>query len=1051
LKKVNGYWNIRSCTGNKFIKEINPMNTKDLDEKQVISKVEQVINQYYLFMGYIGFANYIEKMSRLKREIRNKEKKKIAVKKQLERIFNNRMIVIDEIHNIRMTEENKNKLVANKLSFLVENVKYMRLLLLSATPMYNTHKEIIWLLNLMNNNDNRSLLKQSDVFHSDGSFKRDNNTGIEIGKQLLIQKATGYVSFVRGENPYTFPYRIFPALFDNTRSFYTSNSSGQMFIRNYPNKQLNGIDISPLQHIDVYLSSVKNTYQKEVYLKMVDVLKTKIDEISSGNENAVENNEDDISVSRPPTKSFSELTTFGYNTIQPLLQSLNIVYPTSNLTKENVSKVIGKKGLLSVVKYEKKNTENKDRINFEYTSQDENKHIFKRSLIKNYSSKINAICNSIENSKGIVLIYSQYIDGGIIPMALALEEMGFRRHGRANFFKKGMVSQDIINNRNMKYSIISGDKTISPNNVKELRDITSNENKNGDKVKVIIISQAGAEGLDFKNIRQIHVMEPWYNMKRIEQIIGRGVRNCSHKLLKFSDRNVQIYLHGTLLEDIYEDQEFECIDLYVYRIAENKAKKMGVVSRVLKETSIDCILNKGQQNFTEEVINKKVELNLSKSDTPNILYRVGDKPYSSTCDYMEKCMYKCYPDSDIVVNDKTYDEAFIIMNNDKIIERIKYAMKEKYVYKKSDLIKEINVKKDYPIVQIDYALSQLIDDDSEFITDVYNRVGRLINIGELYLFQPVEITRNNITMYERTTLPTYKHEEVVYNVPDKFLKKKQTEKQKKLLEKQKKLKLIRNIEESFNIAMYDKITNTIKIKTDDPLKWYKFFSNTRDLILNNPIYSKEFNLDILKAFLVEHMFENLKLEEKLQLINYLYYNGEKKSESLILLKEYLEKNKLYKKNLILFDEKKEEIIVMKKSANKWEESTLLEKERILKSSEFKTIMVDKRLIAKFLGFTQEAIFKVKDMSLKRHIGANCVQSGKRKAIALLNKILGEGKELGFNKIKYEIKNTKTLQVLNICVLQEVILRLYNKKGIHGKKWFMSYMSYVKNEIKKYHH
>ena len=32
-------------------------------------------------------------------------------------------------------------------------------------------------------------------------------------------------------------------------------------------------------------------------------------------------------------------------------------------------------------------------------------------------------------TKGIILIYSQYIDGGCVPMALALEEMGFKRAG----------------------------------------------------------------------------------------------------------------------------------------------------------------------------------------------------------------------------------------------------------------------------------------------------------------------------------------------------------------------------------------------------------------------------------------------------------------------------------------------------------------------------------------------------------------------------------------------------------------------------------------------
>ena len=113
------------------------------------------------------------------------------------------------------------------------------------------------------------------------------------------------------------------------------------------------------------------------------------------------------------------------------------------------------------------------------------------------------------------------------------------------------------------------------------------------KVKVILISMAGSEGLDFKNIRQVHILEPWYNTNRIEQIIGRAVRTCSHKLLPFAERNVMIFLYGTLLPD-----GSEAVDLYVYRLAELKAVQIGRVTRVLKGAAVDCILNHGQVNFT---------------------------------------------------------------------------------------------------------------------------------------------------------------------------------------------------------------------------------------------------------------------------------------------------------------------------------------------------------------------------------------------------------------------------------------------------------------------
>ena len=58
LKEVDGLWNIRACTGNKFLAEINPMNMKGLPREKVISQVKRIINTSYLFLGYIGFANY---------------------------------------------------------------------------------------------------------------------------------------------------------------------------------------------------------------------------------------------------------------------------------------------------------------------------------------------------------------------------------------------------------------------------------------------------------------------------------------------------------------------------------------------------------------------------------------------------------------------------------------------------------------------------------------------------------------------------------------------------------------------------------------------------------------------------------------------------------------------------------------------------------------------------------------------------------------------------------------------------------------------------------
>ena len=98
--------------------------------------------------------------------------------------------------------------------------------------------------------------------------------------------------------------------------------------------------------------------------------------------------------------------------------------------------------------------------------------------------------------------------------------------------------------------MITGDEYLSPKRYmqKDINACTNIDNINGEQVKVILLSMAGSEGLDFKFIRQIHILEPWYNLNRIEQIIGRGVRTCSHKDLPLKERNTMIFMHSTLLK-----------------------------------------------------------------------------------------------------------------------------------------------------------------------------------------------------------------------------------------------------------------------------------------------------------------------------------------------------------------------------------------------------------------------------------------------------------------------------------------------------------------------
>ena len=1024
LKEIDGLWNIKSCTGNKFIREINPMSMKGLSKEKVVNQIRRIINNSYLFVGYIEFSNIIAKKSNVTSDIPEQKKKKVSESK-LQKFFNDRLIIIDEVHNIRMTDDNKDKRVAVSLLKLVKIAKNLRLLLLSATPMYNSYKEIVWLLNIMNINDRRATVELKDIFDKDGNFIISDE-GIEIGKNMLLRKATGYISFVRGENPYTFPYRIFPNEFAPNRTFLD---------KDYPRVQINSAEIiEGLQHINVYLNTI-GEYQYSGYEYILN--------------NTVANPRMDDAI------GLEGMEKFGYTIIQPPLEALNIVYPQNGISKEemidsddvNKDLLIGKSGLNSIMTYST-TTNPPSRFNFQYRPwvTEQYGRIFSSVNLENYSAKIKNICDIIMQSKGIVLIYSQYIDGGLVPMALALEELGFIRNDKKSLFATPPKEQiDAITLKPKSsysgdsftpatYTMITGDKTLFPDNDAVVKKLTSSDNRDGAKIKVILISKAGSEGIDFKNIRQIHILDPWYNMNRIEQILGRGVRTKSHCQLPFKDRNVEIYLHATIL-----DNDQEAVDLYLYRLSELKAIQIGYVARTLKESAVDCLLNISQNNFTVEKMNQVVKQRLSSGEI--IDYAVGDKPYSSTCDYMDKCSYSCIPN--VVISEDetqfdTYSKSFIMMNTEKIIQRVKMLFKEHYFYIKEDLIREINIIRRYPLVQIYAALERLINDSNEFISDKYNRQGHLINIGEYYYFQPLEITDNRISVFERSTPLEYKRNTVEITLPSEVTET-MVKKVENVAAPAEKVvivtntiakKLITSLKENFDNAT----TTQMVVRGDE--NWYKYCSLTITKLIDKGI-----SRELLIKFLIAHIVEMLLFTDKLILLEYVFNNKEL-NEFESLIKSYFDSYIMKSSNLtaILLENNGVQQMLMKKG-NTWVDAQPQDYKDM--QGEITKYIVPQDKMANIMGFIiafkdKYMIFKVKDMTLKRHKGARCDQAGKSDTIKLLNKIVGGD--------TYTNQNTRDMVQMELCSLQEFLLRYFDEIKKDDKRWFLSPEESIINNI-----
>lgn len=986
LKLVDGLWNIRACTGNRFLKEINPMNMRGLSKQKVEKQIKRIINASYLFLGYIEFANYIAKVSAVSE---NEDAR--AAQNRLAKHFRNRLVIIDEIHNVRIADDAKDKKVAVELEKLVKKVRGIRLVLLSATPMYNSYREIIWLLNLLRKNDSRTGIKYTEVFDKDGHFKI-NEEGEEIGKTILQRKATGYVSFVRGENPYAFPYRIFPKLFDKERSIFSFD---------YPQLQLNGKPIrQPIELVDVYMGTM-GEYQTRGYNYIIQQMKNGVSTGEGGYREL---------------PNFDNMETFGYTLLQRPLEALNIVFPDERLDEGELvdaKELVGKAGLSRIMTYSEAGGMRRD-----YKYKTGAPRIFEPSKIGNYSGKIRRICECIDNSKGIVLIYSQYIDGGLIPMALALEELGMTR-----YTKSGSKARSLLKNapkhasaffKAHRYAVITGDKSISPSNLDEMNVITADDNVHGDRIKVVMISQAGAEGLDFVGIRQVHVLEPWYNMNRIEQIIGRAVRWCSHKKLPFKERNTEVYLHAT---NILGSEE--AVDLYVYRVAESKAIQIGRVARALKEGAIDCLLNLEQVGFTEENVNQTVEQQLSSGEI--IMYRVGDKPYSSTCDYMSTCQYECAPtafvDEENVSLD-TFSEAFIATNSEKIIQRIRDLFLDKFVYTRLELISLVNLIRQYPMVQIDAALSQMTQDGTELVTDMYGRIGHIINVSDLYLFQPIELRDKFASLSERKIPIAFKHQTLEFPVTHDA-------------DQGKEIDSDEDADDTFDInVIINPYSTVFGDKAEDDSEWYTYARKAIPVITNISNFSLE---DIEKA-VVAHIIETLPIALRKRLAAYVLLNSKHILRPLQLAKEHFSNNIVLaggENLLIMLDNGENRVFSINSKLSP--APPVYEGEALAAFAQRQIAPSMLNLIVGFISVFkgEQYVFKTKNLERKGHKGARCDQSGKSEALRLLMEIT-KG-EFG----NFSIENTKGQSQRFFCVLQELVLRVYNLHRKEELTWFLS--------------
>lgn len=433
--------------------------------KEIIKISDKRINKYYSIYSYNKFVDLAEEGSMNLR---------------------NSVLIVDEVQNMVSEKGRYYQVLYNTIKNAPAS---LRIVLLSATPMFDKPHEIALTMNLLPLPYELPIGREFDLTFLD---KRVGRGGKEIvtakNMDIFKERINGFVSYYRGAPPHVFP-----------------------------------------ESIVKFVKCEMSDYQYKSYLGVLSK------ELKKSNRRGFTKG----SILKLPNNFF-----IGTRIIS------NIAFPNRLINERGYKAFCGK-------------------------------HLKPKNL-GIYSTKFKRILIKIKNSTGPVFVYSNFKEyGGIKSFVKVLEGNGYK-----DYTKEGEGYH--------RFAVWSGDQTNDTR--EEIKEVFNQPgNYNGSKIKVILGTPSMKEGVSLKNVRQVHILEVYWNWSRMLQIIGRAVRYCSHKQLPEEKRDVRVYIYLAT-----HPKEKQTIDQYIAGLALKKNKLINEFELALKEVAVDCELFKNGNVFKGE-------------------------------------------------------------------------------------------------------------------------------------------------------------------------------------------------------------------------------------------------------------------------------------------------------------------------------------------------------------------------------------------------------------------------------------------------------------------
>jgi len=445
----------------KSLKNLSPL---DNDFKKIMKSSDKKINKYYTILSYHKYVMLAKD-------------NKINLK--------NTLLIIDEVQNMISESGTFYKTLSNSIN---NAPKDLRVVLLSATPMFDKPVEIALMMNLLRldkpfpvgSKFNETFLSIKKKKTGEVSYRAKN---LSMFKDII----KGHISYYRGAPPNTFPIMNFKIVKCKMEEFQykcylTALSTDDHYYR------------GSFRHGDI-LSLPNNFFLGERIIS-------------------------------------------------------NVAFPNRSINITGFNSFRGDK--------------------------------LQMQNLSDYSIKFYKILKKIKKSEGPIFFYSNFKEyGGIKSFVKVLKKHKFK-----NYKQSGAGE--------MRFAIWSGDEK---HEIKEeiKRVFNQKNNMYGNEIKILLGSPSIKEGVSLLRVDQVHILEPYWNISRMDQVIGRAIRFCSHKDVPSYRRRVNVYLYLAT-----SPKGEMTVDEYIYKLAKDKNKLISKFENSMKESAIDCYLNKNANVYKDE-------------------------------------------------------------------------------------------------------------------------------------------------------------------------------------------------------------------------------------------------------------------------------------------------------------------------------------------------------------------------------------------------------------------------------------------------------------------